>query len=280
MTDGAENIPPAAARYGFRTAPWGDRIQYLAADTSLDPSFHESGLSWAWELAALRDMVPVNGTVLDVGANMGYLTCYFSHLVGSAGRVHAFEPGTEIASVLRANVLANGYRNVYINEVAIDCENNAEAELWLDASKYGRQSLCRANTPNPVCAQRISALTLDNYFCQQITEDTIDLLKVDVEGAEPRVLFGGERTLRHTRNLWFEFWPDGIENFGMEAYGVIDWLLGTDFQLVQWDLPTGWHQVVTSPDEVACVIDRMRMRSDARHLLPIVYIHGRARGIA
>jgi len=164
---------------------------------------------------------------------------------------------------------------VIVNQFGLDCHNQ-DADLWLDVSKYARQSLCRENIPRLAGVERIRTVKLDYYCRQQMDERaTIDLLKIDVEGAEPRVLCGAEETLRRTRNLWLEFWPDGIKNFGMEAYGMIEGLLNANFRLVQWDLATGWHQLVTSTGDVARVIDVMRKRTrDDRKLLPIVYIHG------
>jgi FkbM family methyltransferase len=273
--NGVADALAADLRYDFRIAPWGDRIWFLKSDTSLDPSFRQNGKSWPWELAVLKNVVKAGDTVLDVGANIGYLTCYLSYLVGHMGHVQAFEPGTEMADVLRMNVSANGCRNVIVNQFGLDCHNQ-DADLWLDVSKYARQSLCRENIPRLAGVERIRTVKLDYYCRQQMDERaTIDLLKIDVEGAEPRVLCGAEETLRRTRNLWLEFWPDGIKNFGMEAYGMIEGLLNANFRLVQWDLATGWHQLVTSTGDVARVIDVMRKRTrDDRKLLPIVYIHG------
>ena len=69
-----------------RIAPWGDTIWFEPADVSIEPSFLESGIAWPYELEALAAMVRPGDLVLDIGANLGYLTCYLAHLAWPCGR--------------------------------------------------------------------------------------------------------------------------------------------------------------------------------------------------
>ncbi|MBP9940768.1 MAG: FkbM family methyltransferase, partial [Comamonas sp.] len=65
-------------------------------------------------LHALRQYIQPGSVVLDIGANVGYFTAHISKLVGSAGRVHAFEPEPRNFSLLSSNVAANHLQNVVL----------------------------------------------------------------------------------------------------------------------------------------------------------------------
>jgi FkbM family methyltransferase len=54
-------------------------------------------------MSAILGLVKPRQSVVEVGAHIGYLTMFFSHLVGPGGRVYAFEPGTANLKYLRKN---------------------------------------------------------------------------------------------------------------------------------------------------------------------------------
>lgn len=70
-------------------------------------------------LHALRQYIQPGSVVLDIGANVGYFTAHISKLVGSAGRVHAFEPEPRNFSLLSSNVAANHLQNVVLHPMAL-----------------------------------------------------------------------------------------------------------------------------------------------------------------
>ncbi len=151
-------------------------------------------------------------TVFDVGANVGELTLLFSRFVGEGGRVHAFEPSGAGFERLTAICRAASLRNVVLNRLAL-AEREGAVGLHVYEGDYLSWST-RAVRPlenyginvAPPKTEETPATTLDLY-CDRNGVARVDLLKIDVEGAEYQVLLGARRMLeaRRVRCLTFEF---------------------------------------------------------------------------
>jgi FkbM family methyltransferase len=171
--------------------------------------------------------------VFDVGANVGELTLLFSRSVGAAGVVHAFEPCGEAFGRLETICRAASLRNVRLNRLAL-----AEDEAPVSLHVYDEEHMSwntRARRPledygidvKPLAVEHAPATTLDLY-CERVGVAAVDLLKLDVEGAEYQVLVGAGRMLRErrVRCVTFEFGqttfdmgnsPERIESYLRDA---------------------------------------------------------------
>lgn len=172
-------------------------------------------------------------TVFDVGANVGELTLLFSRFVGEGGSVHAFEPTSEAFERLAAISRAASLRNVHLNRLAL-AENEGAVQLHVyDDDHLSWTSRAQRPLENyginvkPRTIEEVPATTIDLY-CERNGVAEIDLLKIDVEGAELQVLIGARRMLREQRArcVTFEFGqttfdmgntPDQLEAFLKEA---------------------------------------------------------------
>jgi FkbM family methyltransferase len=132
-------------------------------------------------------------TFVDVGANIGYYTVIAAHLVGSDGKVHAFEPHAEIRARLRDNVERNGYRNVIMHAEAM-AASSGTVDFFANAfgANQGLSSIIPGRGQE--ASQRVPSVSLDD-FAAGLTPKRIDVIKMDIEGAEPQVIAGGQRTL-------------------------------------------------------------------------------------
>jgi FkbM family methyltransferase len=172
-------------------------------------------------------------TVFDVGANVGELTLLFSRFVGASGSVHAFEPTGRVFERLETVCRAASLRNVQLNRLAL-AENEGPVSLHVYDDDYLSWTT-RAVRPledygidvKPLAIEEVPATTLDLY-CERSGVAEIDLLKVDVEGAEFQVLTGAQQMLREqrVRCVTFEFGqttfdmgnsPDHIEAYLRDA---------------------------------------------------------------
>lgn len=121
-------------------------------------------------------------TFCDAGANIGAFTLLAAKLVGPEGRVIAFEPIPENAEVLRRNVGLNGYQNVEIIQKAVSNKSGI-AQMYL--SNWGG---CHSLFPNPIHASG-RLITVETVRLDSLPKmKQVDLLKIDVEGAEVAVL--------------------------------------------------------------------------------------------
>ncbi len=134
--------------------------------------------------------------VYDVGAHSGY----FSLLAAAANpraRVHAFEPIGWICDQLRGNIRINGCDGVYCEQMAAEATDGT-VELYIPRgpSPFGASSV--AGFRSPASAVSVPAITLDTHAAEHEVP-RVDLIKMDVEGAEHRVLAGMERLLAVSR---------------------------------------------------------------------------------
>jgi FkbM family methyltransferase len=131
----------------------------------------------------LRSVVTAGMTAVDVGAHVGYFTLLFAELVGPTGRVFALEPVEANLGFLRENLEANGVANVSVLPLAA-ANSNGERRLhlsWL--------SSCHGFHEHPVRGS-VAVTTVPTVRLDDELDGAVDVVKVDVEGAELDVLEG------------------------------------------------------------------------------------------
>lgn len=156
--------------------------------------------------------------VLDIGANRGYYTRFLSREVGGAGRVYAFEPVPASAKTLRASCAMRP--NVSVFEVALSDEIGRR-RIFVPGNDLQQASLAMHAGGSWKGCDRISeheidTITLDAWAGVQALAK-LDFIKIDVEGAEYKVLLGGASTIRKFRPLiYMEICRDWLREFGYE----------------------------------------------------------------
>ena len=136
--------------------------------------------------------------IVDVGAGMGEDTHVFSKAVGAAGSVLAIEAHPATCRVLSLFVELNKITNVDINNIAV---SDTGGVLWMsslpDADWQCNSIATHQKSENDI---KINAMRLDDVpFLAN--KDTIDFMKMNIEGAEVLALNGARRTLTKTKNL-------------------------------------------------------------------------------
>ena len=152
--------------------------------------------------------------VVDVGANIGFITLAAAGIVGARGRVYAIEPNRRTFSYLRSNVQLNEYRNVVLMNCAVGAASGHArmSDLALD-------DINRVLPDGPV---RVHLRTLDELLLDE--QRDIRLLKVDVEGYEMEVFRGAPRTLKRTQVVYFEASSALARSYGFAVRDVIAYL--------------------------------------------------------
>lgn len=161
-----------------------------AADAAVTPGL----LSGAYEahLTAIFERYCAPGmTVVDVGANLGYYSLLASKLVGPTGRVVALEPNSENCRLLLSSLRLHPIDNVELIPVAADVGTG-----WAYYSTHvgSNGGLIEAKDLLAHPGVVVPTFALDN-----IVEGPVGFLKMDVEGAEGRVVRGAQRILTHDR---------------------------------------------------------------------------------
>jgi FkbM family methyltransferase len=156
---------------------------------------------WAFYGDHLRDapfqaslgLLHEGDTAIDVGANIGLWALPAARRVRSRGKVWALEPVPSTAQRLESGIVLSGLSNATCARVALADRAAPRVMFAPAASNSGGAGFIRrpeADTP-----LEIEATTLDEFCAARGLLDAVDVLKVDVEGAERLVFEGGERLL-------------------------------------------------------------------------------------
>lgn len=225
---------PDAFEVAFSTADGGRcSFQYLNSDGDLNAR----GLYWrglpGFEpavTAAATALFPSCRHVVDVGANTGIYT--LTALAAAPDcRVTAFEPTARFRHALLRNLEANGWAaRCDVQSAAVDA-SDGEAAFFVPAgdSPYSSRLASAAyRTPfEHEHSDRVEVRALDSALGAQ----EVDLIKIDVEGAEDRVLQGGLELLSRCKpTLFFECHPEGrsgaideaLSGLGYSLYRLAD----------------------------------------------------------
>lgn len=170
------------------------------------------------KFAAIKSFLKPGGVFLDVGANKGDFSLFAAKIVGSKGCVLAFEPEPSNVYWLKKNIQANKKKNIHVFEVALD-NRNGTGELFLGEKSGWHSLLANARATSEVSA--VEVRTIDHLFYEINFQRSITVMKIDVEGAELRVLEGAEQLLaREDLVLLMDLHPQ----YGVEVRSVIDYL--------------------------------------------------------
>lgn len=194
------------------------------------------------KVRALAHFLRPGMTLVDVGANIGFFSLVAAKLVGPTGRALAVEPEPENCARIRRNVELNGYANVEIAQVALG-DRCGEVTLHL-ATDHGHHSLLDRSPNRAGTTLAVPIETLDALLAARNIE-RVDVLKIDVEGAEVEVLRGAAETIR--RNPALVILMDVHESLGVDAAEVCDLIesygLATYTIRAPYNRPTSarWH---------------------------------------
>lgn len=214
--------------------PWGLEISVDLADTIgwsvYTRAIYETAVTEAlWRLAKPGD------TVVDGGANVGYMTSILAIRVGERGKVYCFEPHPDVFQDLQQNVRSwetnNQCGSFALYQAALG-EREGTATLVVPehfSTNRGVSRIGRGEDHNEGQTHQINVLSLDTVIPEH---QDIGVVKLDVQGSELAVMKGMERILRgrRVRHIIFEEESDfpapthafvrelGYETFGLEHH--------------------------------------------------------------
>lgn len=149
---------------------------------------------------------------VDVGAHVGLWSRVLCHYFDG---VTAFEPVPDLSLCLAANL--EGIDNVDVVDVALSSESTPTLHMTRPGENSGNWAVSRDGVRSDLV---VKAETLDSYDLVDV-----DLVKIDVEGWERDVLFGGERTIREYKPIVVvEQKPGNAERYGVERLAAVELL--------------------------------------------------------
>lgn len=184
----------------------------------------------------IRRVVKPGDVVVDVGAQIGYITLAMATLAPGKVTVYAFEPEPLNIQRLRSNIALNPGVDVRIVEKAVS-DSNGAIRLYLSKDhNAGTHSTISGGTNVSGDYVEIPAVTLDTYVRDQNIA-ALRLIKIDVEGGEYEVIKGAHETLTSLRPIVLMELSDALQEsrgfstvefktlmkqFGYSAYTIAD----------------------------------------------------------
>lgn len=152
-------------------------------------------------------------TVLDIGSNFGYYGLLAAEKAGSSGRVIAFEPYPPNRVQLQRNLELNQMDWVEVEDRALSDATGTVSFIIPPDSCLG---VGRIAANDGIRGQRVEVETLPlDAFATAANLEALDFVKLDVEGAEARVVRGGWETLKRFQPaMLVEINPEGLKEFG------------------------------------------------------------------
>jgi FkbM family methyltransferase len=148
------------------------------------------------EIELFKQVARPGMTVVDVGANIGAHTIYFSKAAGARGRVLAFEPQRVLHQILCGNIALNACTNVVAVNAGLGARSGAVAVPAIDYARGG--NFGGVALGERTIGEQVPLHTLDSYRLK-----SCDLMKVDVEGMEREVLDGARTVLTEHRPILY-----------------------------------------------------------------------------
>jgi FkbM family methyltransferase len=153
----------------------------------------------------IRQLVKPGDVAIDVGANIGCQTLIMGKSAGHSGRVIAIEPHPTIFARLTHNIHLNSMENVQTLQCGLS-DAAGESTLYIAPEEYPNQGMSSLYHQAALSLEvQVPIRTLDGLLQAQ-KPDRLDLIKIDTQGNDYKVLLGGERSIREFRPyLIFEY---------------------------------------------------------------------------
>jgi FkbM family methyltransferase len=188
--------------------PVGDLTYYVDPnDAAIGANLKKDGFYEPAVTSAVQRHLKAGHCFVDVGASFGYFATLAGSIVGPGGRLIAFEPGPQNQTMLLLNLASNGVVAPEVHQMALSSHegfvvytysgsNGFITPFGGDPHELVNRSLVRTSTLDAVVGDR-----------------RVDMIKIDVEGAEGRVLAGARTVLgRDHPILLMEFSPPSLES--------------------------------------------------------------------
>lgn len=163
-----------------------DSEQYIDSQILKNGIFEPDSISW------LKDIIKPGMTAFDVGANFGYYTIILNELVGEQGKVIAFEPSLFFYKRLCKHIDLNNCKQVTSLNFGL---SNIDKTLELYRSGDTACLQWYDNRTKPISIEKSEVKTLDSIV-EELNLESLDFIKVDIDGHEPFFIEGAEKTIK------------------------------------------------------------------------------------
>jgi FkbM family methyltransferase len=165
--------------------------------------------------------------VFDIGTNIGETLLNISRL-NPSGKNYGFEPVPFLFEKAKQNILLNDFKNIYLSNLALSDKSGV---LYFDLPSnrnFGSINMSLVATPN---SKEVKAITFDE-FAESEKLEKIDLIKIDVEGFEYKVLEGARKSIeKHKPILFIELINEYLKRNGNSGTQLVNRLAEFGYEI-------------------------------------------------
>lgn len=182
-------------------------------------------------LARWQEMAKNAKVICDVGANLGIYSLAAA-AANSNAVVHAFEPTSEIVQQLRSTLELNKLdQKIHVHQVAVGQQAGKAYLNHFGLESHGNEGMNFVSEDQRASQTTVvDVMSLDD-FCSTHAIETIDLMKIDVQGNEPAVLRGASRLIKsgNVKSIFLELNWDDSPDASCPAKEAISLLAAADY---------------------------------------------------
>lgn len=186
----------------------------------------------AYERQYIGRSLPRDGVFFDIGANVGIYTLTAAKVLASRGRVVAFEPNPETMERLRFNIAATLMKVADVPRIETlqlgVADRESEFSLAIHPGNLGGSTIAEGKSQQLVSlGSRTVTIRCRPLLevCNELAITSIDILKIDIEGAEdialapflsaaPEALLPGSIIVENSENVWTQDLPGLLQSKG------------------------------------------------------------------
>ena len=203
-------------------------IKYrLDLSESIDSALYHYGFYERETSRALRKYIRSDMTVIEAGANIGAHTFEIAKMLDEEkGIIYSFEPTEYAFSKLRKNFKLNGFKNIVLEQIALSDVNEEKQILRASSPEtmpFKASWDLKTGHARSISLDRIKFEKLDSYILRNGI-DKLDLIKIDVDGYELKVLRGGIDTIEKHKPIMIVEFGTTVERVGDRLEDLVELL--------------------------------------------------------
>ncbi len=175
-----------------------------------------------------NQILPENAFIIDCGAHIGLSVIYLKNICNSA-RIICFEPDDKNFDLLQKNIVSHQLEKIEAKNEAVWDEN-----CWLNFKQEGNMN-SRIEDFEPSNIGKTKAIRLKDFL-----NENVDFLKIDIEGAEYKVLKDISENLSQVSNMFIEYHGTFAEN--AELVEIFDIVVKAGFKFYSKEAAVNYEQ--------------------------------------